>query len=196
MTETDKRLATYTDEIVHYLERMAEFVEPYKYDYDEKMVEKGIQEIDDKLRFLKQKMVIEHGGMQLTKVSEKHQRGIPKVIVCVETGTVFDSITQAAEVTGINGGNISLAVRGINRTAGGYHWEEFIDTESLPVTKRRPKSISVLCIEDMKEYPSITAASKETGISKADISATINGKQEMAGGLHWRKTELQEKRSD
>ena len=37
---------------------------------------------------------------------------------------VFDSIMQAEKVTSVNNGNISLVIRGKNKTAGGYMWKQ------------------------------------------------------------------------
>ena len=46
-----------------------------------------------------------------------------KRVLCVETNEVYDSLVKAAIATGINRGQISHAVTGINKTACGYHWE-------------------------------------------------------------------------
>lgn len=57
-------------------------------------------------------------------LSEKH-KGMPahnrKKIICVETGIVYSSISEATKCTGIN--NISKALNP-KYTAGGYHWKE------------------------------------------------------------------------
>ena len=191
MTQTDKRISAYTDQIIHYIDKLVEFIEPSQYEYNQEVVEDAVREIDDRLKFLKQKLIIEHGGMQLTTPPQKQTRGIPRVIMCVETGVVYDSIKQASEATGVNSGNISLVVRGINKTAGGYHWvafeEDRDDDSPRPTTKRRPRRIPVLCVELMKEYPSAKAAEEDTGIDRNSISLVVNGKKETAGGYHWRK---------
>ena len=191
MTQTDKRISAYTDQVIHYMDKLIEYIEPAQYDYNKEVVENAVREIDDKLRFLKQKLVIEHSGVQLTSPPEKMpQSSGPRSVLCVETGVVYDSISQASEATGVNGGGISLVVRGINRRAGGYHWvayEEAPDDTTRPTTKRRPRRIPVLCVETMKEYPSAKAAEEDTGISRNNISLAVNGKIETAGGYHWRR---------
>ena len=57
------------------------------------------------------------------KMSESH-KGKPahnrKRVLCVETGVIYDSISEAQNITGIN--NISLATRKVGRTAGKLHW--------------------------------------------------------------------------
>lgn len=41
-------------------------------------------------------------------------------VICVETGQVFDTIKEAKEWLGK--GDISACIRGVAKTAGGYHW--------------------------------------------------------------------------
>jgi len=45
--------------------------------------------------------------------------------MCVETGVIYDSVSNAARLTGITRSNISDAVHHFNgsETAGGYHWK-------------------------------------------------------------------------
>lgn len=43
-------------------------------------------------------------------------------VLCVETGVVYETITDAATATCITRGNISYACNGKRQTAGGYHW--------------------------------------------------------------------------
>ena len=43
-------------------------------------------------------------------------------VLCVETGAVYGSMTEAANDTGISNKNIYNACKGKNKTAGGLHW--------------------------------------------------------------------------
>lgn len=45
----------------------------------------------------------------------------------------------------------------------------------------------VLCVETGELYPSMTEASRQTGIDDSSISKCLNGKLKSAGGLHWQK---------
>ena len=76
MTQTDKRISAYTDQIIHYIDKLVEFIEPSQYEYNQEVVEDAVREIDDRLKFLKQKLIIEHGGMQLTTPPQKLPNGI------------------------------------------------------------------------------------------------------------------------
>lgn len=46
-----------------------------------------------------------------------------KAVICVETGILYSSCTEAAKSIGVVHQTISKAVRGIRKTAGGYHWK-------------------------------------------------------------------------
>lgn len=46
-----------------------------------------------------------------------------KKILCVETGVVYRSLTEASKKTGANLGKICMVARGFRNTAGGYKWE-------------------------------------------------------------------------
>ena len=45
--------------------------------------------------------------------------------LCVESGEVFESISEAARVKGLQRTNISACINGKQRTCGGYHWEYY-----------------------------------------------------------------------
>ena len=55
----------------------------------------------------------------------------PKAVKQISDGVcvVYDSVKQAAKITGINGGSIRAAAAGKRETAGGYMWE-FITTKA------------------------------------------------------------------
>lgn len=45
-----------------------------------------------------------------------------KPVVCIETGKVYESLTQATRETGVLQPTISGCCYGDRKTAGGYHW--------------------------------------------------------------------------
>ena len=45
-----------------------------------------------------------------------------KKVMCVETGVIYESITDASRCTGANAASISNCIGGRRNTAGGYHW--------------------------------------------------------------------------
>ena len=46
-----------------------------------------------------------------------------KRTLCIETGIIYPSISEAYRQTGISQGNISAVCNGHRKTAGGYHWK-------------------------------------------------------------------------
>ena len=44
-----------------------------------------------------------------------------RIIKCIETGKIYQSVNQAKRETKIN--NITSALMGRLKTSGGYHWE-------------------------------------------------------------------------
>lgn len=188
MKEAEKIVNACVDQIIHDLEKITELVS--EDDYDLKSIEEVFLEIQDKLKYMRQKLTIEKGGLILSRYPDKLPSGMKRSVICVETGKIYDSITQAAEDTGINGGNISSAVRGLIATAGGYHWEENIVIESERTIKRKPpkvKTVPIICVETGIEYPSIKAASEATGISMSSISTARDLSRKTAGGYHWKR---------
>ena len=57
----------------------------------------------------------------IDKIKEKRPG---RAVICVETGEIFDSITNAAEHTTHHQGNISRALK-TGGKAGGYHWKKY-----------------------------------------------------------------------
>jgi len=47
----------------------------------------------------------------------------------------------------------------------------------------------IICVETGIEYRTIKAASRETGINRANISGCISGRLKRAGGYHWKMKE-------
>lgn len=45
-----------------------------------------------------------------------------KKVMCVETGVIYESITDASRRTGANAASISNCIGGRRNSAGGYHW--------------------------------------------------------------------------
>lgn len=53
------------------------------------------------------------------KSSEAHK----KAVICIETGILYSSATEAEESIGVVRENIGRAANGRRKTAGGYHWK-------------------------------------------------------------------------
>ena len=63
------------------------------------------------------------------EMKQHHRKLLGKKIICVETGIVYEAIREAARITEINRCCIAAVLHGKQKTAGGYHWEYYIDIE-------------------------------------------------------------------
>ena len=57
------------------------------------------------------------------KISEARKGKAAKAVICVETGILYGSGTEAAESIGVTQRAISNVLCGVTKTSGGYHWE-------------------------------------------------------------------------
>lgn len=88
---------------------------------------------EDKMKERKQKLSKSNKGKNKGKtLSEEHKRKISEVnatkVLCIETGHIFDSLTEASKWLGvktIHSGQVSISncLNGRAKTAYGYHWE-------------------------------------------------------------------------
>ena len=59
--------------------------------------------------------------------NDQHFRTLlSKPVLCLETGVVYPSMTEASRQTGIDDGSISLCCNGKRKTAGGFHWQKVV----------------------------------------------------------------------
>ena len=57
------------------------------------------------------------------KVSESLKGKTTKAVICIETGTLYSSVTEATKSIGIAKSNITAVCRHRREKAGGYHWK-------------------------------------------------------------------------
>lgn len=119
---------------------------------------------------------------------KKCSDNIKKQVLCIETGVVYESVSQAKKQTGIT--NISYVCNGKYKTAGGYHWE-FVDEDKKNMANKfaknriNKKNKPVCCIEMDIVYCSAAEAENKTGINRRTIGHVCRGIQKTAGGYHW-----------
>lgn len=118
-----------------------------------------------------------------------------KPVLCLETGAIFNSASEADRAIGATAGCVSQAILH-KGTALGKHWiyytgeclsKEARDSliqsmDSKQYTVQRKK---VLCVETNVIYNSVMEANRKTGINNRNIGSCCNGKRERAGGYHW-----------
>ena len=66
-----------------------------------------------------------HGTLQQRRI-----KPISKKVLCVETGQIYESLSEACQILGMKVGNLSYCLSGKYKTCGGFHWEYYTeDTE-------------------------------------------------------------------
>ena len=128
-------------------------------------------------------------------VEEKKKCGPSKMIICVETGEIYDSIKECSILTGVPTQNLSQNCCKGRRSAKGKHYayiDEFDNnwTPSPTYTKARRKQVSTLkkpvfCVETKEVYLSATEASEKLGIDNRLICRCCNGELIQTHGYHF-----------
>lgn len=111
------------------------------------------------------------------KAPRKTTRGIP--IRCITTGEIFPSITAACRAHNINPPHLSDHLKGRGYTVDGRTYEYLKDHEItpdlIPAKFHSTKPRAVRCIDDGKEFRSLTACAKHYGIAVANLQHHLNG---------------------
>ena len=107
-----------------------------------------------------------------------------KAVVCIETGKIYENMKIAAAEIGIVPSAISGVIRGINITAGGYHWR-YADEDADKGSRKR--NVAVICTDTGEKFPTLEAAAKKFGISATTVSKIARGKQ--ISSLHFKLVE-------
>ena len=121
-----------------------------------------------------------------------------KAVVQIDNNTLkeictYQSIKQAHEKTGINGGDISQCCLHNQGLAGGYQWRYINDKTPI---KKFVNPLAKKCVLQFDEndkfiskYSSLTEAQNKTGINRGNIQAvcdTNKPNHKTAGGYIWR----------
>ncbi len=110
-----------------------------------------------------------------------------KPVVCIETGIEYPSMQEAGRATGTARCNISKVIRGINETAGGYHWALKGQEDEVIIKKRQYyNSKKVLCIDTGEIFDSVSEAGRELNINRKAIANNCNRLSKTAGGFKWK----------
>lgn len=102
----------------------------------------------------------------------------------------YNSANQASIITNIDHWSICACCRKQYKHAGGYQWRYSTDKEEIkPLLIRTNFTVLQLdkkTEEIIAEFPSITVASKETGITASIICNVCKGRGKTAGGYKWK----------
>lgn len=120
-----------------------------------------------------------------------HNTAISKPVICVDTGEVFASITDAAEHFGVTSSNISHAVRGIQKTCKGKRFcfvskaTENLDILTSQITKLNADA------EDARKWREYQA--EQEAIRKAE-EEHIRAEQERIAAIERARQEREERK--
>ena len=89
----------------------------------------------------------------------------------------------AAEI-GIDPSAISTVIRGVNITAGGYHWQY---ADEIASQGSRKRNVAVICTDTGEYFPTLEAAAKKFGISATTIGKIARG--DSISSLHFKLVE-------
>ena len=118
------------------------------------------------------------GGGRSWDIPPRKLRAGNRPVACIEHGTRFANVREAAKRSGRPPACIAGAAKGTAATAGGLHWA-FAD---------RPEStwrVPIVCLETGEGFESLGAAAEWAGCEAAEIADCISGKKSTAGGTHW-----------
>ena len=121
----------------------------------------------------------------LASIPKKNRRKV----ICIETGAVFESLSDAAKWAGVTDSYMCKLCKGKKATGGGYHWR-YEDEEYNFVGKNyvQPKK-QIICLETQKIFESAKDAAEAVGVSEVSIRNACRGKSHTSGGYHWAYTD-------
>ena len=146
--------------------------------------------------FLMLKITGKDNNLKLYKeIKEKQIRKSFKAIYCVEDDRIFDSILEAQTVYN---SSISYALKKFSNTSNSKHFCYLEDKNKIIeyLNKNRNKSKNkkrVYCLEENKEYESITNAAKINNLTSTKIIKSCKGLKNTCGNKHWCYLEDKEK---
>lgn len=133
-------------------------------------------------------------GYNITKGGDNIMNGAEnlssKKVICINTGEIFDTITQAANKYNIHPTTISKVCKDKRNTAAKMTWQYYDEYLIAPKSIYTYKPVGginrqVLCVETNTIYDSIQIAAKDIGIDYTAISKACSGKRKTAAKMHW-----------
>ena len=104
-------------------------------------------------------------------------------VICIDTGEIFNTMTEAAQKFGLNMKNICQVCRGDKLSTGGLQFAYFEEhkeykLKELPVHEKgnHPCARKIICINDKKIFSSVIEASEYYGITYQNLHQVVLGK--------------------
>lgn len=129
--------------------------------------------------------VIEEKHRRYHNPNNRNTRGLH--VINVETEEVFSSVSKAAKKYNVNNYQIKACCEGKKETAAGYHWH-YEGQEAPKYVEKLRKAVT--CVETGVTYPSVSEASRQTGVYMNSITDCLKGRRESIGGYHWKYKDI------
>lgn len=109
----------------------------------------------------------------------------PKKVICINTGEIFNSTTEAAEKMGVGQAKVSLCCNNKREHTGSYQFAFYEEGKKYMLkelkNKRAPKK--VICLNTGEIFNTTREAAEKMGIQQSGISLCCNGKRSYSGKL-------------
>ena len=120
---------------------------------------------------------------------KKMKKTVSQYSLTGELIATYNSLSEAADTTGIAMQNISAVTRGERSSAGGFKWVRD-DIGAIDFKQKRSRFTAVqqfdLNDNPIASFNSIAEAARETGISAKGISEVCRGRNKTAGNFKWK----------
>ena len=111
-----------------------------------------------------------------------------KKVLCIETGEIFNSVTDAAKAFGHkNASHISAVCKDKRKTAYGKHWT-YYDEDNDKEIKNQLKTINytkIRCVETGELFNTASEINKKFNTRHSTILAVCRGEVNSCFGMHW-----------
>lgn len=125
------------------------------------------------------------------EVQAKNMSATKKAVICIETGEIYDSVTEAAQKNLTHRSNIRRACKEHRRVKNKHfaYLAEYDDIEWSPRVNKPNKNNrekAVVCVETGVEYPSLRQAGTSLKIPYSLISRCCNGLLDSTHNIHFK----------
>lgn len=123
----------------------------------------------------------------IEKLRNQDKSKFYKPVLCIETGIVYKSLTEAYNLTNICQNSISKCCKFVYKTAGGYHWTFINDKDKIYSNNinSQKTGVDIICIETKEVFNINSKPDIYNKSSRQSIRNCCNGKSLTALGFHW-----------
>lgn len=126
----------------------------------------------------------------MSKIQLGKNNHTARKVYCIELDKTWDTVKEASTGLGINKDSISHNCRGVNKSAGGYHFK-YVDDKEIHVNRDvngslNPRARKVFCIELNRQWDTLKDCAEEIGVTPQMISKVCRGERKTANNFHFK----------